>query len=104
MRYAIVINLDYNSKSTEECKTLWLKIRDRMIDSGFRLEGRLFTTEMDPEEARDIATEIIESLNQEPPFIRTDPYSYLKEFYGYDHTSTINLLLPPTESIHLDGI
>ena len=30
-----------------------------------------------------------------------DIYAYLKEFYGYNNSATVNLLLPPTERLEL---
>jgi len=100
MRYGIMINLDYDTHPYAECRDIWLAIRNAMVDSGFRIEGRLFTINMPVEEAGKFACSIIDEVNQSimPDH---DIYSFLKEFYGYDHTQTVNLLLPSTDNIDL---
>lgn len=103
MRYAIVINLDYNSNPEQECLRIWTLIRDSMIDSGFRLEGRLFTAEMSEQDACKVARDVIDEVNKNPEFDQNgDIINYIKDFYCYDHSHTVNLLLPPTESIKLE--
>lgn len=102
MRFAIVINLDYDSNPEEVCRHLWKRIRAEMIEEGFRLEGRLFTMEMQNEEACEVARKVIDRLNEDSSLVESDIYNYLKEFYGYNHTHTVNLLLPPTTEIRLD--
>ena len=102
MRFAIVINLDYDTNPEEICRRLWIEIRDAMMDAGFRLEGRLFTIEESEEVACDLARDIIERLNGSDFMVDQDIYNFLKEFYGYDHSRTVNLLLPPTTEIRLD--
>ena len=102
MRFAIVINLDYDSNPEDVCRHLWRRIRDEMLEEGFRLEGRLFTMEMKNEHACDRARVVIDRLNEDSSLVENDIYNYLKEFYGYNHTHTVNLLLPPTTEIRLD--
>lgn len=103
MRYAIVINLDYNSHPEQECLSIWALIRDRMVNSGFRMEGRLFTAEMSEDEACKISREVIDEVNKDHRFENSgDVFNYINEFYCYNHTHTVNLLLPPTENIKLD--
>lgn len=101
MRYAIVINLDYNSYPDQECLKIWVLIRDHMINAGFRLEGRLFTAEMSEEEACKLSRDVIDEVNKTPGF-DGDIINYIKDFYCYDHSHTVNLLLPPTENIKLE--
>jgi len=100
MRYGIMINLDYDTNPYDECRDIWQDIRNSMVDSGFRIEGRLFTIEMAPEDACELARGVINLVDGR---ITTgnDLYHYLKEFYGYDHTNTTNLLLPPSETFEL---
>jgi len=103
MRYAIVINLDYNSYPEHECLKIWALIRDHMVSSGFRLEGRLFTAEMSEEEACKVSRNIMDEVNKDPGFgHNSDVINYIKDFYCYNHSHTVNLLLPPTENIKLE--
>lgn len=102
MRYAIVINLDYDAHSTPECHRLWTQIKQRMLDADFRPEGRLFTIDLPSEEAGALARGIINEIGAELEQDGQDLFTYLKEFYGYDHTETVNLLLPPATNISLD--
>jgi len=103
MRYAIVINLDYNSYPEQECLKIWALIRERMVNSGFRLEGRLFTAEMSEEEACKVSREAMDEINKDPRFEgKSDIVNYIKDFYCYNHSDTVNLLLPPTENIKLE--
>ena len=101
MRYAIVINIDYISNPDETCKKLWSQIRQGMIDNGFRLEGRIFTTDMGAEQAGEAARTVIDGIDL-PALGIDDIYIYLKEFFGYDNSETVNLLLPPTSDFLLD--
>jgi hypothetical protein len=101
MRYAIVINLDYDSNPAEMCRVVWQTIRQRMMEAGFRFEGRLFTAEMPRQQACDVARQVIEGLDNEPIAGDTSVFSYIKEFYGYDQTDVVNLLLPPTDNIEI---
>lgn len=100
MRYGIMINLDYDSYPYDDCRDLWNQIRNNMFEAGFRVEGRLFTIEESPKVACDIARAVLDGVNQDV-FPEKDIYAYFKEFYGYDHTETINLLLPPAEGLEL---
>ncbi len=102
MRYAIVINLDYDTNPIDECHAVWDGLRERMADNGFRLEGRLFTIELDEITACDRAREVVDSLDELAAVAGKGIYSFLKEFYGYDHTGAVNLLLPPTGNILLE--
>jgi hypothetical protein len=100
MRYGIMINLDYDAHSYEDCHALWQRIRNAMVDAGFRIEGRLFTIQMSPDEACELARSVMDTIDAEQPEI--DVYTYFREFYGNDHSSTINLLLPPSDNIQID--
>lgn len=95
MRYAIVINLDYDTNPAEDCSRFWRLLHDRMVAAGFRSEGRLFTIELPAADACALARATVEALDHEPFLTATGAYTYLKEFYGYDHSETVNLLLPP---------
>lgn len=102
MRYAIVINLDYDSNSYDDCHKIWEDIRRYMVEAGFRIEGRLFTTTMDGQDACSLARDVIDEINSLQEYTDHDIYAYLKEFYGYDHTRTVNLLLPPEDTMTIE--
>ncbi len=100
MRYGIMINLDYDSYPYDDCRDLWNQVRNSMFEAGFRVEGRLFTIAEPGKEARELARAVLDNINQET-FPEKDIYDYFKEFYGYDHSETVNLLLPPSEGLEL---
>lgn len=100
MRYGIMINLDYESYSYEECRELWQSIRNGMVEAGFRIEGRLFTTAENAETACALAKAVLDRINEQD-FQERDIYDCLKEFYGYDHSNTTNLLLPPAAGLEV---
>lgn len=101
MRYAIVINLDYDSNPAAECHRVWDLIRAQMQAAGFRLEGRLFTTDLAHEDACASARAVMNALDEHPSLAPYGVFLFLKEFYGYNHGHSVNLLLPPTDDIEL---
>lgn len=100
MRYGIMINLDYDSYPYDDCRDIWNQIRNSMVEAGFRIEGRLFTIAVSGEEACKLAKAVLDEVNQDM-LPNKDLYVFLKEFYGYDHTATVNLLLPPAEGLEV---
>ncbi len=100
MRYGIMINLDYDSYPYDDCRDIWNQIRNNMVEAGFRIEGRLFTIAAPATEACDLARAVLDNINQDMNN-GVDLYSCMKEFYGYDHTQTINLLLPPADGLEV---
>jgi len=95
-----MINLDYDTNPYEECRDIWRAIRDGMVEAGFRIEGRLFTISMSIEDASNLARSVIDKVNQSL-HEGQDIFTYLKEFYGYDHSQTVNLLLPSPDNFDL---
>lgn len=102
MHYAIVINLDYASYPEESCKALWQEIRLRMMEAGFRCDGRIFTIRRDEVEACQLARDVIENIEQHMDYHNKRIFRYIKEFYGFDMSCTTNLLLPADDSILLE--
>jgi hypothetical protein len=101
MRYAIVINLDYVSHPQESCNQVWDVIKQRMIDKGFRYDGRLFSIELPDHEACDLARDAIESIEEHHSFEDKRVYMYIRDFYGFNMDNMTNLLLPPSENIEI---
>lgn len=99
MSYAIVINLDYVSQAKENCAYVWKIIKQNMINSGFILDKRLLISKKTKLEACQAAREVINNLNTCNQLNGIDVYSYLKDFYGYDHSNSVNLLLPDEDGI-----
>lgn len=102
MDYAIVINLDYNTNPQDECRAVWSRLCQRMLESGFRTHGRVFTAQMSAEQACELARRVIEDMNEEPVVNGKGIYNFLKEFYGYDQRHSVDLLIPPLDSIELE--
>lgn len=101
MRYAIVINLDYDSNPVADCHRVWDLIRAQMQAAEFRLEGRVFTTDLPADEACAAARQVMNALDEHPDLAPNGVFLFLKEFYGYDHGHSVNLLLPPSDNIEL---
>lgn len=99
MSYAIVINLDYESHSEDECLEIWDSIKQSMLDAGFRLDNRVFIVNRDQKDACDAARAVIEGLEGHLEFDKKRVFSYLKDFYGYSMEQTTNLLIPSNEDI-----
>ncbi len=99
MRYAIVINMDYDSFNADDCKNVWNKIRSTMVEAGFVVDKRLFTIDLPGLQACERARQVIEGLSQGKHTEGADLYTYMKDFYGYDHSYSVNLLLPNAGSI-----
>lgn len=102
MRYAIIINLDYETNSQPECAEVWEHLRRRMLGAGFRMEGRAFTINADEQEACELARRVIDAMDEEALLRGKGMYTFLKEFYGFDQTRTVNLLVPPTDTIEIE--
>lgn len=103
MRYAVIINLDYESQPEESCRELWREIRDRMVNAGFRRDGRIFTIDANTEdEAYNLARNVIDEIENHMDFHEKRVFLFLKDFYGIDMSCTTNLLLPPATAIELD--
>lgn len=99
MRYGIVINLDYENHPYETVMTLFRQIRAGMQASGFRMDGRMFTTVLPPKKACDLARRVIDDLDGNRPS-GTDPiHQYIKEFFGVELSGATNLMLPSTDQI-----
>ena len=99
MSYAIVINLDYENNSEEECQEIWDTIKKAMLNSGFRLDNRVFIINREGKEACTLARDVIEGMEAHLDFDKKHVFRYLKDFYGYAMEHTINLLVPSSEDI-----
>lgn len=97
MSYAIVINLDYLSHQKKDCNFVWNLIKKDMLNAGFILDKRLLVSKSTQNEACHVARNVIEQLNSSKKMQGVDVYSYLKDFYGYDHSDSVNLLLPDSD-------
>lgn len=101
MRYAIVINLDYESNPSDVCQEIWDVIKQSMLEAGFRLDNRLFTINRGSEEALDLARQVMEGIEAHLEFDKKRVFRYLKDFYGYDMAHTTNLLIPGSSEIEV---
>jgi hypothetical protein len=102
VRYAINLNLDYDSHPHATVKGLFRHIRDGLIQAGFRRDGRLFTVEMPGEEACLLARQVVETAAGQAGIDDVTPF--IKEFYGFDFDAAVNLLLPDAEEISVEEL
>ena len=102
MRYAIVINMDYDNQSPEVCSEIWHIIKDKMIAVGFLANGRNFTINKSEQEACELARAVIEGIEEHLEYHNKRIYRYLKEFYGFNMADTINLMLPSMDGISVE--
>lgn len=101
MTYAVVINLDHEHDTYENCRQLWGLIQSRMIKAGFRLDGRRFVINLPDQEAGELARAVIEGIEHDRDFSHKRIYNHLRDFYGYDVACTQNLMVPPASSIQV---
>ena len=101
MGYAIVINLDYENNPEDVCQELWEVIKAGMLVAGFRLDNRVFTINLENQEAANLARGVIEGLDGHLDFDKKRVFRYLTDFYGYDMAHTRNLLVPGSDEIEV---
>ena len=101
MLYTIEVDLDYGNHPSEEVHVILNRLRRKLITAGFRDDGRRFTINLPPIEARQLARHSMEQLEQCLHEEGRSLYSYIREFYGYPTTCADNLLLPPTCAIEV---
>jgi hypothetical protein len=99
MRYAIIINLDYENHPESTLKFLWSEIKDAMITAGFHRDGRIFTISLPKHEATQLATRVIDDIEGHLAFDRKHLYTYFRDFYGYAIECTTNLMVPAINGI-----
>lgn len=93
MRYGIVIQLGYENRHHEEVKQVFDEIHRGMLEVGFRQDGRVFTLDMPEQECCNLARAVLEDLKLEQQGL-DNVYSYVKDFYGFNYSDAVNLLLP----------
>jgi hypothetical protein len=104
MRYDIIINLDYENYSHEQLHGLFVEIQRAMQDVGFVMDGRRFTIDTPPDEAQALARTAIDGLEQSYQAQDATIIPMIREFFGFEPNNTINLLLPPTNEIHVEEL
>lgn len=104
MRYIVIINLDYENYPNEQLKVLLADISKAMQDRGFLVDGRRFTIDVEPQEARRLAREVIEQMELGYGSSGQSVHGFIKEFYGFEVGSADNLLLPPDHDIEVDEL
>lgn len=104
MRYDIIINLDYENHSPEQLRGLFSEIQQGMQEAGFVMDGRRFTIDIPATEAQSLARNTIDSLEQHHQEQGESIIPMIREFFGFEPNNAINLLLPPTEEIHVEEL
>lgn len=104
MRYDIIINLDYENYTDEQLHGLFGEIQQEMLAAGFVLDGRRFTIDVPALEAQSLARDAIDALERRHQAQGAGIISMLREFFGFEPNKAINLLLPPTEEIHVEEL
>jgi hypothetical protein len=103
MRYAIVINLDYENHPQDIISPLFQAIRSSMLDAGFRQVGRIFTLQSSADIACSSARQIVTEILREHG-LDQDTHHYIKEFYGFEYSQATNLLAPSTDEIKVEEL
>lgn len=99
MRYAIIINLDYENHPQSTLGFLWNEIKDAMTAAGYRRDGRMFTISLPEQEATQLACQVIDNIESHLAFDRKHLYTYFRDFYGYSMECTTNLMVPAINGI-----
>ncbi len=94
MRYGIVINMDYDTHPYEISNRLFEEIRDGLLRHGFRQDGRTFTIDLPAAEACAVARRVVDGVATYEQYHHKDIFNYMKEFYGFEMTNIVNLLVP----------
>ena len=96
MRYGIVVQLEYENRCHEEVKGVFDEIRKGMLGVGFRQDGRVFTIGMPERDCCNLARAVLEEVKLDKPSM-DDVHNYVKEFYSFNFTDAVNLMVPHTE-------
>lgn len=104
MRYVVIINLDYQNHEHGKLKALFADISWAMLDKGFVVDGRRFTIDAEPDEAQHLARFVIDEVEQQYNARGESIYIYIKEFFGFEVESAVNLLLPPNDDIEVSEL
>jgi len=104
MRYDIIINLDYENHDHAALKLLFTQVYDAMLERGFVMDGRRFTIDQPPAEAQQLARDVINTIEEGYQARGQSIHPFIKEFFGFEPENASNLLLPPTEEIHVQEL
>lgn len=104
MRYVVIINLDYQNHEHGRLKALFATISEAMQEGGFVVDGRRFTIDAEPEAAQRLARFVLEQVAQQYHAQGESIYVYIKEFFGFEVGSAVNLLLPPNDDIEVSEL
>jgi hypothetical protein len=104
MRYDIIINLDYENFDHGTLRLLFDQLYEAMLEQGFVMDGRRFTIDEPPLVAQQRARDVVSSLEQQYQLQGQSIYPWIKEFFGFEPENASNLLLPPTEEIHVQEL
>ncbi|MEN8169549.1 MAG: hypothetical protein ABFS08_04930 [Pseudomonadota bacterium] len=104
MRYVVIINMDYQNYEHDKLKMLFADISAAMQEKGFVVDGRRFTIDTDPDNAQHLARFVIDDVEQQYNTRGESIYVYIKEFFGFEVESAVNLLLPPNEDIEVSEL
>lgn len=104
MRYDIIINLDYEAFPHEELRELFDELYASMLDKGFVMDGRRFTIDLPADRAQQLAREVLDSTEQQYQQKGKSILPRVKEFFGFEPSNATNLLLPPTDEIHVQEL
>lgn len=104
MRYDIIINLDYENNDHDELRSLFDQLYEAMLEQGFVMDGRRFTIDQPPEIAQQLARGVIAALEDHYQAQGKSIIPWIKEFFGFEPENAANLLLPPTEEIHVQEL
>jgi len=103
MRYAIVINLNYENNPQEDLRDLFRSIHTHMSSAGFKKVERVFTIDL-PAAAACVSARQAVGLGLKKHGLDGRPHHYIKEFYGFEHSKSVNLLAPPVEGIDVEEL
>jgi hypothetical protein len=104
MNTAIVINLNYEQCGQDLCTRYWHQIEDVMEAAGFIKNNRMFLSNLQQDEAFEVARWLIGQMEEHSKANRFSLIQSIREFYGLDYRQLVNLLTPPKQLIEVDFI
>ena len=103
MRNAIVINLNYENHPQDEIHRLFEAICVNMLSVGFQQIERVFTIDLPASAACVSARQVVGRVLKQHE-LDDHPHHYIKEFYGFEHSKSVNLLAPPVDDVDIEKL
>ncbi len=97
MKSAVIINLDYERHSAQDCRRIWEAIARGMDDAGFSRHFRIFLADMNRATACERAKAVVAAVEDELANDGIVVFDVIREFYWFEYQQINDLLAPANE-------